>query len=99
MSSQTSRHERSNILCEDSQRSILRSIRETRTHVGDVGERERGVAEAEVLFQRRDPLVVKLRAKRERMTALHACGRLRLVAKRSRQVELVANSRAQTLRV
>ena len=72
MCSQPLWHERSNILREDAQRSILGSIRKTRAHVGDVSERERCVAEAEVLLQRRDPFVVKLRAKRERMIALDA---------------------------
>ena len=99
MRGQTLRHERSDVLREDAERSIVRSVRKTRTHVGDVRKCERRVAEAEVLLTRSDPLVVELGAKRQRMTALETRARLRLVTKSSRQIKLVADSRTKTLRV
>src|SRR5215218_6549424 len=99
MSGQTLWHKRKDVLCEDTERSILGPVWETRPHVGDVCERKRGIAEAEVLFTRSDSLVVELRSERHRVRALHARARLRLVTKRARQIELVADSRTKALRV
>src|SRR5215213_3461492 len=99
MSRQPLRHERSDVLRKDAERSIFRSVWKTRAHVGHVGARERCVTKTEVLLTRDDLFVVELPAECQRVRALHARRRLRLVTKRARQIELVADSRAKTLRV
>src|SRR5215207_6305721 len=99
MSGQASGHERSDVLRKDAERSIFRSVWKTRAHAGNVRECKCCVAEAEILFTRSDPFVVELGSERQRVSPLHARAHLSLVTKRARQIEFVADSRAQALRV
>src|SRR5262249_42184632 len=96
---QALRYERRDVLHEQTKRAIVRAVGKARANVDDIREVTRRVAEIEILSRRSNSFVVELGAERNGVIAFHARGRLRLVAVSACQVELVSDTRTQTLRV